>query len=50
MGWDVGMNEMVVLRSILCPVDFSDQSARSRLVARFAPDGQTVISSASWDG
>ena len=29
MGWDVGMNEMVVLRSILCPVDFSDQSRQA---------------------
>src|SRR4051812_11332234 len=29
MGWDVGMNEMVVLRSILCPVDFSEPSRQA---------------------
>ena len=29
MGWDAGMNETVVLRSILCPVDFSEQSRQS---------------------
>ena len=29
MGWDLDMNEMVVLRSILCPVDFSEPSRQA---------------------
>ena len=48
MGWDLDMNDMVVLRSLLCPVDFSEQSRHAlrwaKALARRTKGRLTVLS------